>query len=448
MPQLSEISHEGYSALFNACSRFKTLPSITVFSHESISQDETIASMAGLVPFREWRFFESQFQLFAELLQYLSIYHDGMEEVFPDPSEVLERGHTDLYHLIRNHGGKVLLSQKLNMEGTFNNGITINYGLFSLSFAVNLLDFIRHQFIAMSPPLQYPFISMPSEEDFIRCGRGDLAEQVVKFGGYESVARRLGLAFFDGKSDKMEDHMFQGAKQLWKERNIAGINTTWSKFPPPSRKIKGVTWNQDLVVQELHAYCKANEALPSVVMPLFAQFDKDDRGDLKNAISKYGGGLKSVCTAAGLLQYSAWNKFVQFEQLCQDLSNYNEYKNELPGNYRFDVPTPSQLASDEFSRLSDLIRRCGGRRAVAKRLGVTYLSKGNVQLNFLLDLMAFISSEVFSMEPPMSVTELQMPTKKRLESEGRLDLHYLILNHGGYEDVAGILGILAAGDES
>ena len=103
-----------------------------------------------------------------------------MEEVFPDPSEVLERGHTDLYHLIRNHGGKVLLSQKLNMEGTFNNGITINYGLFSLSVAVNLLDFIRHQFIAMSPPLQYPFISMPSEEDFIRCGRGDLAEQVVK----------------------------------------------------------------------------------------------------------------------------------------------------------------------------------------------------------------------------------------------------------------------------
>mmetsp|Transcript_8035 Transcript_8035/g.17923 ORF Transcript_8035/g.17923 Transcript_8035/m.17923 type:complete len:184 (-) Transcript_8035:4155-4706(-) len=183
-------------------------------------------------------------------------------------------------------------------------------------------------------------------------------------------------------------------------------------------------------------------------MPLFAQFDKDDRGDLKNAISKYGGGLKSVCTAAGLLQYSAWNKFVQFEQLCQDLSNYNEYKNELPRNYRFDVPTPSQLASDEFSRLSDLIRRCGGRRAVAKRLGVTYLSKGNVQLNFLLDLMAFISSEVFSMEPPMSVTELQMPTKKRLESEGRLDLHYLILNHGGYEDVADILGILAAGDES
>lgn len=65
MPQLAELSHEGYSKLFNACSRFKKLPSVSVFSDSPTSSENemTIDCAAGLVPFKEWRFFESQLQV-------------------------------------------------------------------------------------------------------------------------------------------------------------------------------------------------------------------------------------------------------------------------------------------------------------------------------------------------------------------------------------------------
>jgi hypothetical protein len=58
MPQLAELSHEGYSELFNACSRFKKLPIVSVFSSLSENNsvdDECIENLAGLVPFKEWR---------------------------------------------------------------------------------------------------------------------------------------------------------------------------------------------------------------------------------------------------------------------------------------------------------------------------------------------------------------------------------------------------------
>ena len=54
MPRLSEMStNEGCVKLFNACSRFKQLPS--VFPAMKIADNEDIDSVAGLVPFREWR---------------------------------------------------------------------------------------------------------------------------------------------------------------------------------------------------------------------------------------------------------------------------------------------------------------------------------------------------------------------------------------------------------
>lgn len=94
---------------------------------------------------------------------------------------------------------------------------------------------------------------MPSEKDLLRCGRDELALQVVKFGGYENVARRLGLAFFDGKSRRMEEHIFRGAKRLWKERNVGRLLRTESYRTKgaETRKEQGLAWNQELVVEEL-----------------------------------------------------------------------------------------------------------------------------------------------------------------------------------------------------
>ena len=61
----------------------------------------------------------------------------------------------------------------------------------------------------------------------------------------ESVARRLGLAFFD---DWMEEERYQEAKILWKERHNDGVlpNNAGKR-----RKRKGLAWDEDLVVDEL-----------------------------------------------------------------------------------------------------------------------------------------------------------------------------------------------------
>ena len=97
MPQLSELNYEGYSRLLNACSRFKKLPHGAVFatmhSQQLLEGNASIDCMAGLVPFKEWRFFESQLQLFVELRHYLNLHHNGSKDIFPDPKDVKLNGH-------------------------------------------------------------------------------------------------------------------------------------------------------------------------------------------------------------------------------------------------------------------------------------------------------------------------------------------------------------------
>lgn len=309
MPQLAELSHEDYSKLFNACSRFKQLPCASVFVE--YGQDKSIHSVAGLVPFREWRFFESQLQLFAELQHYLRTHHSGTEELFPEPLDVLMHGHKQLHELIRIHGGKTLLAQKLDMkfawdqtfisdndtapaddwEDSLNPTSSPNWGTFSLDFAIQLLHFIRSQYLSLNPPLSSPLINMPSAKDLLNCKRGDLANHVMRYGGYESVARRLGLAYFHGKREQMEGRRYRGAKLLWKDRRNYGVLSSSGSIKERvrQRKRKGLAWDEEIVVEELHAYVETNLAKGSTVMPSFRQLDEDDRGDLARAISKFGG---------------------------------------------------------------------------------------------------------------------------------------------------------------
>ena len=112
----------------------------------------------------------------------------------------------------------------------------------------------------MSPPLAYHSISMPSEKDLLRCKQDELARKVITFGGYESVARRLGLAYFDGTCRQMDERRFRGAKILFRERNkckVLGrslLNHTFqlrSDGGVSGRRRKGLAWSEELVVEEL-----------------------------------------------------------------------------------------------------------------------------------------------------------------------------------------------------
>ena len=237
MPQLSELKP---SKLFNALSRFKKLPSTSMVVEDDIN------SAAGLIKYKEWSYFESQLSLLTELEIYLQSYHNSSEQIFPEPTDILENGHNNMNDLIRIHGGKVLLADKFDMKLSSGISSRYSYGRFSVRFAVQLLVFIRNQYLLLDPPLQCTHISMPTENDLIRSGHKDLADQVLEYGGYESVARRLGLEFFDGLSDGMENERFEKAKLLSKERHNDEVVSSVKK-----RKTDGVAWDEELVVTEL-----------------------------------------------------------------------------------------------------------------------------------------------------------------------------------------------------
>ena len=147
--------------------------------------------------------------------------------MFPEPLVVLMHGHKQLYDLIRIHGGKTMLAQKLDMsfawdindlptENTaymnasspifsgrsYNTNTKLSWGAFNLGFAIQLLHLIRSQYLSLNPPLSSSHISMPSENNLLGCGHNELAEQVMLYGGYKNVARWLGLAYFDCTSAK------------------------------------------------------------------------------------------------------------------------------------------------------------------------------------------------------------------------------------------------------
>ena len=219
---------------------------------------------------------------------------------------MLSKGHTQLYDLIRVHGGKTLLAQKLDMKFAWNEDPSLSWGNFSLTFAVELLQLIRSQYMQVYPPLSPPVISMPSEKDLN--GHGDLAAQVNHYGGYENVARRLGLAYFDfdGKKLQMDEVRYRRAKKLWLHRHIAARKTDVAT----ERKRKGIPWDERLVVNELRAYTNANNtkrSLAPIVMPLSRHFDEDDRADLRRAISKFGG-KAHFCESAGLIPIEDWQR--------------------------------------------------------------------------------------------------------------------------------------------
>ena len=78
----------------------------------------------------------------------------------------------------------------------------LQWGAFDLHFAVDLVGYMREKQMKLSPPLDFPLIYMPVREELLEEGEmgKNLDKQIMKFGGYENVARRLGLAYFESRN--------------------------------------------------------------------------------------------------------------------------------------------------------------------------------------------------------------------------------------------------------
>jgi hypothetical protein len=197
MPRPSEISNSGRDDLASAMVRYGGA------SH--------ICQCAGLVPHKEWTFFETQYELLLRLVSYLDQYHANENYIyFPGLKDIRANKHDRLFYLIHQFGGRKLLACRFGMSLTSNMGPDgtptsqspvlleeMNWGPFSLVFAIQLLHHVRETHLSLRPPLQVAHTIMPTPSQLLlEETRGEeLARQVDEFGGYESVARRLGLAF-------------------------------------------------------------------------------------------------------------------------------------------------------------------------------------------------------------------------------------------------------------
>lgn len=180
MPRLIELENQGRDDLKSAICRFGGV--------------ETCRRMAGLVSYRDWSYFDGQLQLMTELRDYIAEHHPDDTGTFPRAIDIGENGHKDLLALVTRYGGRKFVARRYGLKHTTkNNNNDLEYGHFSLEFGIGLLVFVREQEMTKRAPLQRPSIGMPTGEALLKAERGDLIRGVQDFGGFESVARRLGL---------------------------------------------------------------------------------------------------------------------------------------------------------------------------------------------------------------------------------------------------------------
>ena len=130
-------------------------------------------------------------------------HHEGNHDNFPTATEIKENGYLGLYYSIQRYGGRKFLASRLGMNMTATKGgrgggvfDNINFGPFSLDFAIALLEFVRKDQMKHKAPLTKPAcIRIPTEYQLFQSDRQDLINGIQLYGGYENVARRLGLEY-------------------------------------------------------------------------------------------------------------------------------------------------------------------------------------------------------------------------------------------------------------
>jgi hypothetical protein len=199
MPRLSDLERAGRSDLTAAIQRFGGVPLVT--------------SKAGLVPFREWNYVEGMYELLLGLKGYLDQYHGGDYKTFPVASTLKRRGYDRLYTLIQYYGGVKFLAARLDMtyDGTKSRrrrrrrktdsqlaSADMNWGPFDLEFAIDVYSVCRDRQLQKKPPRRVPEIQIPTRRVLLADygEKGAMLETKIRqYGGYENVARRLGLGY-------------------------------------------------------------------------------------------------------------------------------------------------------------------------------------------------------------------------------------------------------------
>lgn len=204
MPRLADISNDGREDLALAIRRF--------------GGAKKMRKKAGLVSYSEWKYMDGMYELLVLLKEYIekeetcTVTSKYKYKTFPVVSKLSQRGYSRLYHLIQYYGGRKFLAARLDMNGQRrrdSNGVAddSSWGPFDLEFGIEIYSLIRFLELRKQPPLQRPELFIPSQHTLLvrldewkdpywTKEKGlSLDKKIHEYGGYENVARRLGLAY-------------------------------------------------------------------------------------------------------------------------------------------------------------------------------------------------------------------------------------------------------------
>ena len=232
MPRLSELTYNNRHDIRCAINRFYG------------NVNNLCLETKTLIPFNEWNYFENQLLLFHSLKEYMQ--QNKLDHKYFPLLTNIRKTNPILFKHVQQYGGKKLLARRLDMclakkssttkintsttkkddnNYLYNTSTSIvttklqyeelNYGKFSLDFGIEIMEYIRNDLLQYDPPITYKevslnkkrnnnlmmpsssilMIAMPSKESLLLDDREDLIDKIMLFGGFECVARRLGLYF-------------------------------------------------------------------------------------------------------------------------------------------------------------------------------------------------------------------------------------------------------------
>ncbi|GJQ10474.1 hypothetical protein GpartN1_g2265.t1 [Galdieria partita] len=151
--------------------------------------ERRVASHLGLHCNQDWRYFEEFLYLVKEIHQFC-LQHKWIG-MMPSYRTFRLAGRPDLATLILRHGGNIALGARLGLKLHHNTGKNrlLNWGPFSIEFAIDCLEFTRQHCSVVEG-----MIRIPSKHCMLSNGREDLVHTMESYGGIVQVARRLGLA--------------------------------------------------------------------------------------------------------------------------------------------------------------------------------------------------------------------------------------------------------------
>ena len=440
MPTTHELKQAGRSDLLRAISKHGGMRAVAEYM-----------SLQYVYPFKPKGYWDD----FAHVEEALRTYNEqhGTQGVMLTAQQLKKAGLSGLLSILPQHGGSLRIAQRLGWQYS-STAKPANYW--------NDIGNLERELFAFIETHGTPGV-MPTVQELVDGGRGDLPSVIFKYGGVEAVAKQFGLEMsytrrpagywddFDHVAEAIttyiETHGTPGIMPTYKELRQADFGDLPSFISKHGGRVAiaqrlglQVTsiskssgyWN-DLaqVGHHLFAFIE-NQGTPGI-MPTASALSKAQQRSLVHAIYKHGG-FSAVAQQFGLAYERQpahyWDNFANVEQV---FLAFNEEQGALGI-----MPTVSMLRKAGYSGLADALHKHGGREAVAKRLG-WLLTRTTKPRGFWNDFEQVEGALGAIMEE--CGTPGIMPTYGELRKAGRNDLLIAInRKHGGMDAVAHRLG--------